>query len=340
MPDGEATVAAESDASSPGIQKAHSIVHDRGPGYWMTDLTKTELEDVQSRYFRLFTPVKLTRQRLPTSLPEFWSVRHDATLSDSPVTTAAKIGGHWSDHNLAAITHVGACNFRCTYCYVSFAHLSGRDGFTGNSSSLVDDFARLRRALASSRRALTILRLSGGEPLLAPGLVAEVYQQLDRNGLLGSCMPKVESNLSALPYSYRQLDTSSQTDLREAAGHVTLHATLHARPGERDWPLIRDGLRLALDIGFDLYPAIGGTGSSADDMRTLADELEATARHLSRRLAVRPFRLSYASRYGRRAEADSNPAGPVAASVVWEGILREVTCSDYLATPRHEVELT
>jgi uncharacterized Fe-S cluster-containing radical SAM superfamily protein len=335
-------MAAETDdfAVTPGIEKAHSIVHGRGPGYWMTDLTKTSLEDVKSRYFRLFTPVKLARGRLPTSLPEFRSLRHEATLSDSPLTTAAKLGGHWSDHNLAAITHVGACNFRCKYCYVSFAHLSGRDGFPGDAVSLVSDYLRARRALADSGKPLTILRISGGEPLLAPGLVSEVYRELDQRSLLGECILKVESNLSALPYSYRELDLDGQASLRKAAPHVTLHATLHARPHERDWPQIRDGLRLALEMGFDLYPAIGGTGWSVEDLQELASDLESAARNLSRRVAVRPFRLSYATRYGRRVTADNNQPEGVAASVAWEGILRQVTGSEYLATPRHEVELT
>src|ERR1700678_2608061 len=162
--------------SIPGSEKAYSIIHNGHTGYWMTDLTKTALEDVQSRFFRLFVPVKLIRQRLPTSLPEFHAIRHDATLSDSPVTTAAKLGGHWSDHNLAAITHVGSCNFRCNYCYVSFQHLAGHDGFPGDAKSLVEDFLRIRGELADGGKPLTILRVSGGEPLLALGLVTEVYQ--------------------------------------------------------------------------------------------------------------------------------------------------------------------
>ena len=305
----------------------------------MTDLTKTTLEDVRSRYFRLFTPVKLIRKRLPTSLPEFWSLRHDATLSDSPVTAAAKLGGHWSDHNRAAITHVGACNFRCKYCYVSFRHLAGHDGFPGDAKTLVEDFVLIRGELADAGRPLTILRVSGGEPLLAPGLVTEVYQELDRRNLLGQSVLKVESNLSALPYAYGQLDRRGQADMRAAARQVTLHATLHARPGERDWRAILAGLGLAVELGFDLYPAIGGTGWSIDHMQILAGELEATAKNLSRRLAVRPFLLSYAERYGRRASM-SNDAEPVTASVAWEGILREITGSKYLATPRHEVELS
>lgn len=330
---------ANPDNSNPGIGKAYSVVHGQASAYWMTDLTKTALEDVRSPYFRLFVPVKLIRRRLPTSLPEFRSVRHDATLSDSPVTAAARLGGHWSDHNLAAITHVGSCNFRCAYCYVSFRHLAGHDGFPGDAESLVMDFLRIRGELMESGRALTILRVSGGEPLLAPGLVAEVYQELARRELLDQCILKAESNLSALPYAFGQLDRQRQADVRMAAPHVTLHATLHARPGERDWQAIRDGLRLAVELGFDVYPAIGGTGWSRGEMRVLAQELESAAGNLSRRLAVRPFLLSYAERYGRRV-TEADHAGPVAGSVAWESILREITGSEYLAIPRHEVELS
>jgi hypothetical protein len=203
---------------------------------------------------------------------------------------------------------------------------------------LVTDFKRIRQELAELGQPLTILRVSGGEPLLAPGLISEVHQQLELSSLLGDCVLKVESNLSALPFSYRRLDPAGRASLHNVARQVTLHATLHARPNERDWPLIRDGLRLAVELGFDLYPAIGGTGWSYEDLRELAAELEISARHLSRRLAVRPFRLSYASRYGRRVEATDSEES-VAASVVWEGILREITGSEYLAAPRHEVEL-
>jgi uncharacterized Fe-S cluster-containing radical SAM superfamily protein len=322
----------------PGIAKAYSIIHEPAEGYRMTDLTKSVLEEVQSPYFRLFTPVKLARKRLPTSLPEFWMIRHQAALSDSPVTAAAALGGHWSEHNLAAITQVGACNFRCNYCYVDFRHLAGHESFVGDATSLVADFVKLRRHLADSGQALTILRISGGEPLLAPSLIAEVFQRMTALNMTGQCLLKVESNLSAFPYAYEHLDESQRNSIRAVAPHVTLHATLHAKPGERDWATIRQGLRLAVDVGFQLYPAIGGGGWSDDDMLVLVGELERVAENLSRRLAVRPFDMSYTTRYERRIRPDEQ-VRPMPASEVWERILQETMGSDYLAVPRHAVEL-
>src|SRR4051812_19962648 len=90
---------------------AGAITHNRNlivagaDRYRFTDLTRTRFADVQGRFFRLFTPVKPSRNRLPTTLPSYSHRRFTANLSDSPVTAAAKLGGKWEDFNLAAITH-------------------------------------------------------------------------------------------------------------------------------------------------------------------------------------------------------------------------------------------
>jgi hypothetical protein len=308
------------------------------PGsFRLTDLTKTSLGNVQNRYFRLFTPVDIERGRLPTALPDFSMHRHTATLSDSPVTTAAVLGGHWTDHNLAAITQLGSCNYRCSYCYVDFHHLSGHDSFPVTAAALVREFVALRGTLARHGRSLTILRVSGGEPLLAPDLVAEVHQLLQQQGLDRECMLKVESNLSALPVTFSSLDRAGRDAFRRAARGLVVHATLHKKPHEPGWERIRSGAALAVDLGIDLFPAIGGDGWSEGDMHALLHELESVAVGLAARLAVRPFNLSYTEKYRRRAvsqpEADERP------SIVWETLLRRATGRVYLDRPRHEVRL-
>lgn len=328
-------------AALAAVRKAHEIVHAGRGQHRITDLTKTSFEDVRSSYFRLFVPVKYERMRLPTTLPEFSEFRHHAALSDSPVTAAATLGGHWSEHNLAAITHVAACNFRCSYCYVDYRLLAGDHARRTTAGEIVTNFVDIRRRLAEDGQWLSILRVSGGEPLLAPDLITEVHQQLDSRGLLDSCMVKVESNLSALPYSYGRLDRNSRAALRDVSPQITLHATLHAKPGERDWPLVRQGLALAVDLGMDVYPAIGGADWTTADMRALFDALQPVARGLVHRLAVRPFNLSYAERHGRRPalkEAADRPPS-LSASAAWEELLQERTGDFYLARPRHVIGL-
>lgn len=320
------------------IRRAHALVNAPDGTYRVTDLTKSGLGDVVNPYFRLFVPVKQSRGRLPTSLPEFQVQRHTATLSDSPVTAAAHLGGHWTDHNLAAITQVAACNLRCSYCYVDFRHLAGQDSLPVTPERLVDEFTRLCEYVARKGRRLSILRISGGEPLLAPPLITQVFEIAADRKLLNSCMLKVESNMSAFPSAWSLLGDVERQRFRRAAKHIAVHATLHEKPGGHQWPNIRAGLALAVDLGIDIYPAIGGTGWSDDDLHRLFDELERTATGLSARLAVRPFSLTYTERYKRRRQITDGSESR-APSQRWDDILQDRTNHSYLERPRHLVTL-
>lgn len=322
----------------PLLGKAFETVN-VGPGeYAFTDLRSTRLGDVRSRQFRLFVPVRRERMRLPTSLPEFATLRHVANLSDSPLAAAAQLGGHWSDHNMAAITHVAACNFRCSYCYVDYAHLAGHDSFVGTAAGVVDEFLDLRQRLAGSDQRLSILRLSGGEPLVAPPLVVEVYRELVRRGLLQSTVLKVESNIAALRYSWRRSQIRLAADESAWLCRVKVHSTLHFPPGTVGWPAIRDGLAFAIELGFDVYPAVGANDWTAEQLEKLFDELSDIRSGLPRRLAVRPFHLDYPILADRRRLP--RPIESEAPSMIWERILRERLGIDYLELPRHLVSLS
>lgn len=322
----------------PLLSRAYEIVNVGPDDYAFTDLRQTALGAVQTRQFRLFTPVKRERMRLPTSLPEFADLRHVANLSDSPVTVAAELGGHWTDHNLAAITHVAACNFRCAYCYVDFAHLAGRDSFVATADEVVAEFVALRRAVAETGRDLNLLRLSGGEPLLAPSLVMGVYRALLEREMLPSVVLKVESNVSALVYAWRRGAMTLAAHEREWMPRIKLHTTLHRPPGSAEWPAIRDGLAFALELGLDVYPAVGANDWTAENLGTLFDELAQISVGLPQRLAVRPFQLDYPVLADRRKLP--RPTEPEAPSVIWEGILRHRLGVDYLDRPRHLVPLS
>lgn len=324
---------------TPLARRSYEAVNaDRGR-FSFTDLTRTSLGGVQNKHFRLFTPVKLERMRLPTALPEFWSLRHYANLSDSPVTTAARLGGHWSEYNLAAITQVSACNFRCSYCYVDYRHLAGHDSFEVTPAELVTQFVALQDRLRAQGRNLAIMRISGGEPLLAPRLVAGAHRELVERGLLDtSVVLKVESNASMLPLSMAQLSAGERAELATAAKDVTLHVTIHDRPGGKDWRKILDGIELAISVGFNLYPAIGGADWTREDMRRLLDELYRISPGLPLRLAVRPFILTYEILRDRRnlPRIDNEDDAP---SLKWERLLQEKTGRSYMTRPRHQVAI-
>ncbi|RGC67645.1 hypothetical protein C5N14_17850 [Micromonospora sp. MW-13] len=319
------------------LSRSYRIVNAGCGEYAFTDLRETALGGVQNRHFRLFTPVKRKRMRLPTSLPEFSALRHVANLSDSPLTVAAELGGHWTEHNLAAITHVAACNFRCPYCYVDFGHLSGADSFVATAADVVDEFVLLRRSMEAPGRRLSLLRVSGGEPLLAPALVIGIHRELRRRELLSSSVLKVESNLSALPSAWRENSIRLTQDEAVEMSRVKLHSTLHFPPGAKLWPAIRSGIEFALGIGFDVYPAVGANDWTGEQLERLHDELAEISPGLPARLAVRPFHLDYPVLADRRRLP--RPRESEAPSVLWENILLSRSGARYLQRPRHLVPL-
>lgn len=320
------------------VQRAYSQVRTSAGQILLTDLTKTELGAVQNRFFRLFVPVKRSRLRLPTGLPEFSGMRHLATLSDSPVLAASRLGGHWSDHNLAAICHVAACNLRCPYCYVEFRHLSAQDGFPTTAAEVVRAFVALRRERRQTGEQLSILRISGGEPLLVPEFIADVHDELRRHGLAEACLLKVESNMTAFAYALDSAPAGTTARLHSIGG-LAVHVTIHPTPDDADWPRVLLGLRRALEIGLDVYPAIGGAGWSDAHLSTLFAALAELAPDLPLRLAVRPFNLSYDALTTRRGlDRYAVPAGP-SPSMRWEQLTAAKRGRRYLQRPRHLVSL-
>jgi uncharacterized Fe-S cluster-containing radical SAM superfamily protein len=326
-------------AADPATRRAYGQVHRIDGQIALTDLTTTSFSDVQSRYFRLFTPVKRERLRLPTSLREFHALRHFATLSDSPVLAAYKLGGHWTDHNLAAIFHLAACNLRCRYCYVDYRHLSGKDSFPSNAKAIITEFIALKTLLASRATPLSTLRISGGEPTLAPELIVSILEEFVSRGLDRDCLLKVESNMTTFAYALERSGPSIQNALRNLGRYLAIHVTVHSVPGTGTWRRAMDGLQLALSLSLDVYPAIGGADWSADDMNVAYDALATLAPNLPLRLAVRPFNLTYNILRNRHGLGKYQLDTRVAPSQTWEEVLRHHTGLDYLHPARHEVSI-
>ncbi|WP_229070621.1 hypothetical protein [Actinoplanes sp. DH11] len=92
---------------------------------------------------------------------------------------------------------------------------------------------------------------------------------------------------------------------------MAVHVTIHPTPSDADWQPVLNGLRRALKLGIDVYPAIGGVGWSDAHLSTSYATLAELARDLPLRLAVRPFNLSYDALTTRRGlDRYAVPPGP------------------------------
>ena len=254
-----------------------------------------------------------------------------ANLSDSPLTATERLGGNWRDHNLAAIFHVAACNFRCPYCYVDDRFLAGKSRFFAEAPEIVDDWETI-----NNDRRVTILRMSGGEPLFAPGLLHDIFVELERRNHLGRCVLKAESNLT--PLAFLNKNDKSAKLLSELKGAVPIHATLHVSPSHSEqWDQIEAGLTNGLELGLDIYPAIGGADWDREGLEKLLDILASLSTGLVRRLAVRPFQLRYPPIMRRRKATEiSETRGSVA---MWAELLQKHLSLTYMSEPRHRIEL-
>ncbi len=123
---------------------------------------------------------------------------------------------------LSAVIFTAGCNFRCPYCYNSELVLPEK---IGNTSSITEDevfsFLKQRRGLLDG------VVLSGGEPLIQPGLrdfIAQVKElgfliKLDTNGTFPKMLEELIRNNFL---DYVAMDIKRSTDYYEAGAGVTV----------------------------------------------------------------------------------------------------------------------
>jgi len=203
-----------------------------------------------------------------------------------PIEPAARaLGLHEPPMLEAQVFQNAVCNWRCWYCYVDFALLSGR---TDRSEMLsADELVDLY--LAESPRP-PMIDLSGGQPDLVPEWIAWMIEALDRRGVAAEVYLWSDDNLST-DYYFSRL-TRAQRALIERHplyGKVccfkgfdasSFAFNTEARPENfsRQFALMR---RLVNDTSLDLYAYATFTGppaaSPAARMPDFVDQLQEIA---------------------------------------------------------------
>lgn len=123
--------------------------------------------------------------RVKTYVKPKYMVNPDYPVFPQPYQLAQYLfGGTWNCYNSVFIVQVAACPLRCWYCYVPQELMSGleqADGVELGRWFSAEEIIEMWHESGESK----VLRISGGEPTLAPELLVELIDRMEEEkGLL------------------------------------------------------------------------------------------------------------------------------------------------------------
>lgn len=113
--------------------------------------------------WRIKTYVKDEQKLLPTHLRDF----------PEPYQVAQyHCGGTWNEYNSTFVIQVSECNLRCFYCFVPEELREGTHGKYCSAKEIMEVFLKQTHS--------NILRVSGGEPFLAPEFLIDLGKEIHK----------------------------------------------------------------------------------------------------------------------------------------------------------------
>lgn len=266
------------------------------------------------------------------------------------------------------------CRFDCWHCYnpkdvcQTGEHLGTVIGDIKRYKvpDILAEFARLRREAASRGEHLNILRVSGGEPFLAPELIVELLEKIsvspgtdypsliwtETNLATWAKTPDGDSLISKVEDEYRKRTNKKLTEiLRTHADRIVVHPCFHGlsdanlaqctgiEPGALQFKDLAEGFRTLHGLQLRLYPTIISEASDPDHVEDLFNELYGICPTYPLKLALIPLdyypptiecckgRIGTAALYSR-----------FACQQRWQKLLRRYYGVDYAQVPRPFVQ--
>lgn len=262
-----------------------------------------------------------------------------------PLLPACKyLGIPETDVLLAQVFQLGACDFRCWYCFVDFDLLSANPKY----SEMVTP-RQLLQMMLDEKVNSKVIDLSGGQPELVPEYVlwflkARKDLDLEQSHLIWS-----DDNLST-DYTWRYLSEEEISFMVQTPGYARVGCLKGFDAESFFFNTRADGALLDQQIellgrfvraGFDQYGYITITTMNTDDLRgkvaRLLDEIQSRV-HPNFPLRIVPLRVfgfnANANRYNREAEANQ-----FRALEAWIAEMQKRFSAAELATPITEVNI-
>lgn len=262
-----------------------------------------------------------------------------------PTLPACKyLGVPVTDVLLAQVFQLGACDFRCWYCFVDFELLSA----SPKHSEMVSP-RQLLQMMLDEKVNSQVIDLSGGQPELVPEYVLWFLEARKDLDLEQSHFVWSDDNLST-DYTWRYLSEEEISFMVQTPGYARVGCLKGFDAESFFFNTRADGALLDQQIellgrfvkaGFDQYGYITITTMNTDDLRgkvaRLLDEIQNRV-HPNFPLRIVPLRVfgfnANANRYNKEAEANQ-----FRALEAWLAEMQKRFSSAELATPITEVNI-
>jgi uncharacterized Fe-S cluster-containing radical SAM superfamily protein len=332
------------------------LVDEPNGKFGLADFSRTAMLDVINNIFRVFVPVNVERQRkLNTQFGHRLNIFLDS-LFDYPTIIQSKLGmyGSWEQYNRLLTVQLGGCNFRCWYCYCDDSLLRGEKLVYLTAEELVDKFIEQRVKDMASGLPSNVLRISGGEPFLAPDLILGCLEEIKKRRLDERIFVWSETNLS--PFLKESVAGKSLveewTDLDKISGYknFAVHPCVHGITPESLYEVTRvdgkyfegliDGLGLLIQHRIDIYPTFSPNMCPPEQVESFFQKLLSINRNLPLRFALIEYHLDYPAILAR-SEAYKHETIYNKYLVVqkWNELLQETYDLSYAEKPRHDIPL-
>jgi len=280
------------------------------------------------QFFRIFTPVKSYKGRKLN--PIYGNVFNPFkdTLMDYPTIVQYKLGKvgtlDWENYNRLISLHISRCPLNCWYCYIEeclkyncdicpvldYCEQNRKvkigikeDWFS--PKKIVDDFIEQRSLDKDKGLFSNILRITGGEPFLAPELLLEILEELNSRQLHKDVFLWTETNLIPLIVKDNYETIVSDELLNKLADYhnFCVHPCFHGLnesnfeevTGQQidDFNLLLNAFKRLLDAGIDIYPTFGSNMSSPEDVECFYNKISEIDELLPLRFCLIEYDLDY-----------------------------------------------
>lgn len=339
----------------------------------------TTSEGFHKPYFRIFNPVNDKKGRKLNSSD--FNVYKDS-LMDYPTIAAYKLGKDsdpeaWRQYNRLISVHIARCPINCWHCYLEECL---RDNCIDCSNSrncnkqrkteinikadympaskILNDFLQQREIDNEKGIYTNILRITGGEPFLAPNLILELLEELKRRNLQNEIILWTETNLIPL-CSNSKGETIVSTELLNNLGqynNLCVHPCLHGLnkkefyqiTGSRidDYGQLINALQRLISSGIDIYPTFGSNTSSPCNIDCFYNEISKINPMLPLRFCMIEYDLNYLPVLWRHkhiknfASKFEKVFDRYQIIDKWDKLLQKDFGHKYAEIPRHKINLT